>query len=126
MDQEEEGDLLNRAFARDWKQPFEDPDISKLVPLWEERFGWACVVSRSEMWGELPIEVNAKIVGYLVETHWKCSQCPVYMRLHWCYCSDECEKIAASQNLILPPPKAFTLEEIQRLFDLYIIRQTEK
>jgi hypothetical protein len=52
---------------------------TKLVGLWPQRFGWACVISRSELWGELPIEINRIIVSYLVETHYQCVACPGFI-----------------------------------------------
>lgn len=53
---------------------------TKEVPLWKERFGWACVISCSELWGGLPIEINQMIINQLVETHYKCMDCQKYFR----------------------------------------------
>lgn len=66
----------------------------KQFPLWQQRFGWACVVMWSEMWGELPIEVNEKIVNLLVETRYKCMTCEKFEK-SWLnnrtpYCSIRC------------------------------------
>jgi hypothetical protein len=53
---------------------------SKDVPLREERFGWACVVSWSETWSQLPVEINEMIVKQLVERHFHCVDCWQYTK----------------------------------------------
>jgi hypothetical protein len=53
---------------------------TKEVPVWSERFGWACVVSFSEMWSRLPVESNEMIVKQLVERHFKCADCWQYTK----------------------------------------------
>jgi hypothetical protein len=46
-----------------------------LVPNPDERFGWACVVTRSEIWSELPLEINRMIVNLLVNRRYECLSC---------------------------------------------------
>ena len=46
-----------------------------LVPNMNERFGWACVVTRSEIWSELPLEINRMIVELLVRKKYECLSC---------------------------------------------------
>ena len=68
----------------------------KQVPHWEQRFGWACVVMWSEMWRELPIEINEKIVNLLSEVRYRCMTCEKFVK-KWLnnttpYCSIQCWK----------------------------------
>lgn len=65
----------------------------KQVFLWKERFGWACVIMWSDLWKELPIEINKMIVNLLVETHWQCRVCDKFVKelpFQSMYCSKEC------------------------------------
>lgn len=67
---------------------------TKLVPLWKERFGWACVVSWNEMWKELPPEINEMIINYLIEKYYKCMTCESFVKEYINnispYCSRTC------------------------------------
>lgn len=66
----------------------------KQVFLWKERFGWACVIMWSDIWKELPIEINKMIVNLLVETHWQCRVCDKFVKelsFQFMYCSKECK-----------------------------------
>lgn len=90
--------LMGDAFARRnaaFTQPTEGfVELKhKQVPMWGERFGWACVIMWSDLWKELPIEINKMIVNLLVETHWKCRECEVFVKelpFEFMYCSKEC------------------------------------
>lgn len=63
---------------------------TKFVGLWPQRFGWACVISRSELWGELPIEINRMIVDYLVDTYYQCVACPEFIPDKNAFHCDKC------------------------------------
>lgn len=66
----------------------------KKVFLWRERFGWACVIMWSDIWKELPIEINKMIVNLLVETHWQCRVCDKFVKelpFQSMCCSKECK-----------------------------------
>lgn len=88
----QDGRVLGRALNGGY------PRWSKLFILWEQRFGWACVVSYHDMWRELPIEVNRIIVDYLVERRYLCIMCTNTMPTDSSgLCSTEC-KIAFNNS----------------------------